>query len=298
MADFHVADARTVGGRIEELLAGLQAGRSKETAEELVRLLVEMYGEGLRRVVTLLGEQDPGLVARIAGDELVESLLLLHDLHPLDTEARIQRALDKVRPYLGSHAGGVEFLGVDAAGVARLRLEGNCDGCASSTQTVQMAIEGAINDAAPEIAGIDVEGVVAEPAAPLLQVGMGPPPGWVAADPLPVPEPEPVSGWATLPELGPPTGHPVGLELAGLAVLVCSVRGTLYAYRDACAACGGELSTGTLNGNVLACPSCGAQFNVKLAGRGLDGARHHLDPLPLLSDSAGVRVAVPKAVAS
>ena len=48
---------------------------------------------------------------RLLADPLVESLLLLHDLHPLDVDTRIQRALDRVRPYLGSHAGGVEYLG-------------------------------------------------------------------------------------------------------------------------------------------------------------------------------------------
>jgi nitrite reductase/ring-hydroxylating ferredoxin subunit len=81
-------------------------------------------------------------------------------------------------------------------------------------------------------------------------------------------------------------------------VLVCSVRGTLYAYRDACAGCGSGLADGTLNGNVLTCPSCPARFNIRLAGRGLDDTTHHLDPLPLLTDSAGVRVAVPRAVPS
>lgn len=293
MADGEVPNARAVGDRIEELLAGLAATRHKDTAEELVHLLVEMYGEGLRRVVTVLGDRDPAMVERLAEDELVESLLLLHDLHPVDTETRIQRALDTVRPYLGSHAGGVEFLGVDGDGMARLRLQGNCDGCPSSTETVRMAIEGAIADAAPELTGIDVAGVAEPPAAPLLQVGMGPPPGWAAAEPAPAPSSTAGPGWATLPDLGPPTGRPVRVELAGLAVVVCSIRGTLYAYRDGCPACGGALSEGTLNGNVLACSACGAQFNARLAGRGLDGATDHLDPLPLLSDSAGVRVAVP-----
>ena len=289
-------NARTVGERIEELLTGLQAGRDKDTAEELVHLLVEMYGEGLDRIVSAL---DPAVVTKLADDDLVESLFLLHDLHPLDVEARIQRALDRVRPYLGSHAGGVTYLGVDEEGVAQLRLEGSCEGCASSTLTVKMAIEGAIQDAAPELTGIEVAGVAEpEPATPLLQVGMGPPPGWVAAE-APPPAPAAVEGaWATLPDIGPPSARPVVVELDGVAVLVCSVRGTLYAYRDACAGCGSSLADGALNGNLLACPACGARFNVRLAGRGVDEAAHHLDPLPLLTDSAGVRVAVPRAVAS
>jgi Fe-S cluster biogenesis protein NfuA len=218
----------------------------------------------------------------------------LHDLHPLDVPARIERALDRVRPYLGSHAGGVEFLGVDEEGVARLRLEGSCEGCASSTETVRMAIEGAVRDAAPELTGIEVAGVVAqEQQQPLLQVGMGPPPDWRAVEPAP----EPRGNWVGLPEIGPPTGRPETVELAGMRVLLCSVRGTLYAYRDVCAGCGSSLAGGELNGNLLACPSCGTRFNVRLAGRGIDTA-HHLDPLPLLSDSGGTRVAVPPVVAS
>jgi len=278
-------NARTTGERIEELLAGLQAGPSRDTAEELVRLLVEMYGEGLTRIVA---ELDTDQLTRLAGDEVVEGLLLLHDLHPLDVDSRVQRALDRIRPYLGSHAGGVEYLGVED-GVAHLRLQGSCDGCASSTLTVKMAIEGAIQDAAPELTGIEVEGVV-EPAAPLLQVGMGPPSDWHAP---PTSTPGAEGGWVPLPDLGPPSVRPVAVELHGVAVLVCAVRGTLYAYRDACAACGSSLADGTLAEAAVTCPSCGARFDVRLAGRGLDGSTHHLEPLPLLSDSAGVRVAVP-----
>jgi Fe-S cluster biogenesis protein NfuA len=286
--------ARTVGDRIEELLAGLQSGKDRDAAEELVRLLVEMYGEGLSRVVAALG---PDQVVRLAEDDLVESLLLLHDLHPLDVHARIERALDRVRPYLGSHAGGVRFLGVDPDGVARLTLEGSCDGCASSTVTVRTAIEGAVQEAAPELTGIEVSGVVDESPA-LLQVGMGPPPGWTAGPEAAQPGgSDPGSAWATLPDIGPPTGKPVTVEVGDMRVLVCSLRGTLYAYRDACAGCGSSLADGDLNGNLLVCPACGVRFNVRLAGRGTDSA-HHLDPLPLLSDSAGTRVAVPRAVPS
>ena len=110
---------------------------------------------------------------RLTADPLVEGLLLLHGLHPLDVDARIQRALDQVRPYLGSHAGGVQYLGV-TDGVARLRLEGSCHGCPSSTVTVQLAIEGAVQDAAPEVTEVVVEGMTAPPEPKLLQIGPRP----------------------------------------------------------------------------------------------------------------------------
>ncbi len=131
-----------------------------EYAEDLVAAVVTLYGDGLSRVVELLDEQD---VRRLAADDVVRNLLLLHGLHPDDTDTRIQAALDHVRPYLGSHAGGIEFLGVDADGVAQLRLQGSCDSCPSSTATVEGAIERAVLEAAPEVAAIHVEGMVAPP---------------------------------------------------------------------------------------------------------------------------------------
>ena len=170
-----------VSARVEELLDALKGGGfgpASSAAEELVGLLVGLYGDGLARVMTVLAEQGPAgqqMIAKLADDPLVESLLLLHDLHPLDVDARIQRALDRVRPYLGSHAGGVEYLGV-FDGVARLRLEGSCHGCPSSTVTVQLAITGAVQDAAPEVSEVVVEGMTAAPAVEpkLLQIGRRP----------------------------------------------------------------------------------------------------------------------------
>ena len=101
-----------------------------------------LYGAGLRRGSAR--DRDPDAVRRLADDEVVGNLLVLHDLHPDDVDTRVQRALDQVRPYLGSHAGGVSLSGVDEDGVVHLRLEGSCDGCPSSALTVKNAIEDAI----------------------------------------------------------------------------------------------------------------------------------------------------------
>ena len=206
------------------------------------------------------------MLDRLTDDPLVESLLLLHDLHPLDVDARIQRALDRVRPYLGSHAGGVEYLGV-SDGVARLRLEGSCHGCPSSTVTVQLAIEGAVQDAAPEVAEVVVEGMTAPPAAPtLLQIGRRPEDdalasaGNPAGPAMSAGSPCPASARRARGRSRPPR--------ATSRVLVCSVRGTLYAYRDACAACGRSLADGVLDREKLTCSDCGSRYDVRLAGQG------------------------------
>ncbi len=163
-------DLRAVGTRIEELLGRLRSAGdpgTAETAEEVVRLVVELYGAGLERAVELAG---PEALDRFVGDELVASLLVLHGLHPKDTETRVVEALDQVRPYLGSHAGGVELLGIDPGGVVHLRLEGSCDGCPSSVQTVKLAIERAIEEAAPEVTAVEVENLTREREPQLLQI--------------------------------------------------------------------------------------------------------------------------------
>jgi Fe-S cluster biogenesis protein NfuA/nitrite reductase/ring-hydroxylating ferredoxin subunit len=284
-----------VGDQIEDLLARLRSegARAAGDAEELVRLLVGLYGDGLAKIVAALragGETGAEILAGLAGDPLVESLLLLHGLHPLDVDARIQRALERVRPYLGSHAGGVRYLGV-TDGVVRLRLEGSCHGCPSSADTVRLAIEGAVAEAAPEVSEVVVEGMTAPAEPALLQIGPRPrPPADMAAGLADAADAH--GSWVSLPDLGPPTSRPVTTPAGGIDVLVCAVRGTLYAYRDACAACGLSLAGGSLDREVLTC-TCGSRYDVCRAGKGISDPAAHLDPLPLLADSKGARVAVP-----
>ena len=154
-------DLRATGDRIEELLDQLQASadpRILDRAEEILRLVTELYGAGLARVVELVRDSAPGLLAELADDELVGSLMVVHDLHPEDLATRVGAALESVRPFLGAHGGDVELLGLDGAiGAVHLRLLGSCDGCPSSSVTLQLAVEKAINEAAPEIVIIDVE---------------------------------------------------------------------------------------------------------------------------------------------
>jgi Fe-S cluster biogenesis protein NfuA len=152
---------RAVGDRIEQLLDELRAAadpRLYGQAEEMLGLVTELYGGGLARIVEVVGESDPVTLDRLAHDELISSLLLVHGLHPDDLETRVIRALEGVRPMLAGHGGDVELLDIDAAaGAVHLNLLGSCHGCPSSTVTLRMAVETAIAEAAPEIIIIDVE---------------------------------------------------------------------------------------------------------------------------------------------
>ena len=52
--------------------------------------------------------------------------------------------------------------------MARIRLEGHCVGCAASASTLELGIRQALEAAAPDLEGLEVEGVLDEPthAAP------------------------------------------------------------------------------------------------------------------------------------
>jgi Fe-S cluster biogenesis protein NfuA/nitrite reductase/ring-hydroxylating ferredoxin subunit len=295
-------DPAASGERIERLLeASAAAGPIvRERAEELVRLVVELYGAGLERVLELAyeaGALDDDLLASLAADELVSSLLLVHGLHPYSVEERVQRALDGVRPYLGSHGGDVALLDVTDEGVVRLELLGSCDGCASSSVTLELAVEDAIYAAAPEVVRIDVE----EKAKPA--------PGVIPVESLTarIRAPEPAGGvvWAAaarLDELA--VGELHRTAVAGLDLLLCRLLSGIYAYRDVCASCGGtfegaglQRAPSTPGSAVLSCRTCGAHFDVRRAGSDLQEPGRHLEPVPLLERDGVVEVAVRAPVA-
>jgi hypothetical protein len=133
---------KEAGARVEALLAELRFGSgpaAATAAEELVTCIVRLYGTGLETIMRTIGD-DSRIRALLIADPLVESLLLVHDLHPLDASTRIRRALGR----LGT---GAEFLGIDDAGVARIRLG---KGCGSKAGDVEQAV----TDAAPDITGV------------------------------------------------------------------------------------------------------------------------------------------------
>ncbi len=289
---------RQAGDQIEALLNELRSVSDsvvQEKAEELVQVLVEVYGSGLSRIVEILETdlavgQDPML--RLADDEFVASLFILHGLHPLDTETRVQQALEKVRPYLGSHAGGCEFVGIDDAGVVHLRLEGSCKGCPSSTITVKMAIERAIEAAAPEITGIEVEGVAERPTERIISMDSLRRNGHAANSA------SDRGLWASPAGFDLETaGDVTATDVGGEPVVVLRAASNLYAYRNACPGCGSSWLDQGLSEHILTCSNCGIRFNVQLAGRGVDRNDLNLEALPLLVEHGVVQIAAPGAVA-
>ena len=268
--------------RVQALTAQLeevQDFQARALADELVASVIQLYGAGLERIVDAL--QEPGASAaevyeRLVDDGVVASLLLIHDLYPVDLETRVIEALDSVRPYMESHGGDVELLGI-ADGVARMRLVGHCESCPASEATLELAIKKALEETAPDLEGLEVEGM-SRPAfeLPVVQSNGASPKDWTDLEGTP-----------------PPSGLTAPMTVGGTEVLVANVGGTLLAYRNACGWCRSRLDAAAMTpGGLLTCPSCERRFELRRAGRSPDDDALQIAPVPLLRKEGRVRLAV------
>ncbi|MFD9935699.1 NifU family protein [Streptomyces massasporeus] len=148
-------EARLV--RLDRALDSLESapGPTTRTATEAVALLTEVYGEALARVMDRADEQ---LAQRLAEDELLGHLLVLHDIHPEPAERRAARAVERLRPAVQERGGDVEWAGVEGQ-VARVRLTtggGGCgSGCGGGGDEVTDAVRAAVLAAAPELTSVE-----------------------------------------------------------------------------------------------------------------------------------------------
>jgi len=282
---------------------------ARRSAEELIGVVLDLYGEGLRRIFGAMaettGEGAAELRGRLADDGVVASLMLIHDLYPVPLEERVQEALESVRPYMESHGGDVELVEL-VDGVARIRLSGSCDGCPASSATLELAIKQALDEQAPDLAALEVEGGTGAPGIDADATGTELPIVQVSADTTRAASEGGNGTGGSLPLAGEALPAWFGLEgvshledgelteaaAAGTPLVVANVDGTLLAYRDACADCATSLGGAALVDGVLACTSCGRRYYLPRAGRSLDDDKLQLDPVPLLRENGAVRVAL------
>jgi Fe-S cluster biogenesis protein NfuA/nitrite reductase/ring-hydroxylating ferredoxin subunit len=277
--------------RIEELIEKIDSvadPQLRSSVVELVQSLMELHGEGLNHLLEMVAEDNSGqsIIDRLGEDELVGGILMLYGLHPVPFETRVRSALEKVRPYLKSHGGNVELMGVDD-GVVHLQMQGSCHGCPSSAMTLKLAIEEAIYNAAPDVLEIQVDGVVEQTAVmpalvPLQRIRSTP----VESNEGSWRE---VSGVTSLSQ-----GAVTAIDVGGEAVLFCRLNGDFYAYASNCSSCGAALSSGRLEQTLLVCTACGERFDVLRAGQSLGQTNLQLQPFPLLLEGGQAKIALPQ----
>jgi hypothetical protein len=156
-------DPAAIGAQIESVIEKMSAlgdAQAMAQAQELLRLLMALYGAGLARMLAIVATEGGGRQAaldRLGADPLLGSLLVLHNLHPHAIDTRVDRALAKIRPHLPPHTD-VTVVAVDSGSV-RLRVEAAGPERPKSAGTIRLAIERAIHEAAPEIATVHIDGL-------------------------------------------------------------------------------------------------------------------------------------------
>ena len=183
----------------------------------------------------------------------------------------MEEALASVRPYMESHGGDVQLLKLED-GVAHLELVGHCHGCPASAATLELAIKEALEEAAPDLLGLEVEGV-AEPKPIRKPLAMA------AAD-------RGARGRAGLAAVRGGRGD----RRPGRSARSRS-RASTWSSRTSTAPCSPtaiaarparrRCATASLAGPLLMCSGCGQAFDLTRAGRAAAG-EEHLDPVPLL----------------
>ncbi len=158
-------------GRLEELLSRIDELDEPLRSEifELLDGIDALHRSALARLEDAL---DPALLESLRARE--PALAWLFDAYgvAVDERAATEAALESVRPYIHSHGGTVEVLGVER-GVVRLRLSGACSGCTASAITLRDGVETALREGFPGFVGLEVEEDDAPPhppPAPLLQI--------------------------------------------------------------------------------------------------------------------------------
>lgn len=70
------------------------------------------------------------------------------------TPENVEKVLDELRPYLIADGGNVELTEIEGP-IVKLRLNGACGTCPSSTMTLKMGIERRLREYIPEIAEVE-----------------------------------------------------------------------------------------------------------------------------------------------
>ncbi len=279
--------ARRVDTAVER--ASLLDETSKKVALDLKAAVEGFHREALVTIVRTLKDDPRGkeLLFGLVDDPGVHALLVMHGIVRADPTTLAQRALEDVRPYLASHGGGVELVGVELP-VARVRLSGACTGCSQSSATLREVVERAVVAAVPGVQQVEVVPADPTPVIPLQEVRLRPGAG-------------PATGWVRGPELadvrdpGTTLWRPATTPDGEPGVLLVRIGEQVRAFRDACVHAGASLERGMLDaeGGVLVCPLHGMKYEA-LTGECVSAVDRRLEAYPLRVEDGAVWVRLPQ----
>lgn len=274
----------------------------REKALDLVQLIVELYGESLRRIIATL-ESEPRreeILERLFKDEVIRAMLLIHGLVPINLYDRIAVKLSELRPLLVSQGCDVELMGIEDR-KARVRLIRSGKG-APPVAVLKAEIEEALREVAPDLVGIEIDGLLeqiqgtAKAAAAL---------GRMIEKPRPESKPALVQIKRKQPEAGAaantwvPVIRSQSIEegqfsivnVEDINVLILKLDGDFYAYRNACAAGGQALDDALFQSPMLSCSCHGYGYDLR-RGNCIERPDLQLVPVPLKLEDYKVKLAL------
>lgn len=68
-----------------------------------------------------------------------------------ELRTNVEKALEEIRPFLQSDGGDITLISIDNENSVKVRLEGNCIGCAVNQMTLKSGVEMTIKKYAPQI---------------------------------------------------------------------------------------------------------------------------------------------------
>ncbi|MDQ3667479.1 MAG: Rieske 2Fe-2S domain-containing protein [Acidobacteriota bacterium] len=273
----------------------------RDTALDLVQIILELHGESLRRMLAMFAAepQRDQILGRMASDEVIRSILLIHGLMPVSLYDRVMAKLKDLRPFLISQGCDLELLGVDDAR-ARLRLIRSGKGAPPLT-VLKTDIEKALSEVAPDLAGIEIEGLsekieaTAKAAAALGRMIEKP-----QKDPKPalvqIKRKESASGaqntWVpVIRAQSIESGNFKILNFLDINVLILNLDGEFYAYQNACAEGGRPLDDALFENPILSCSCHGYGYDLRRGGC-IARPDLHLKSVPLRVEDYKVKIGV------
>ena len=275
----------------------------REKTLDLVQMILALHGEVLHRVLRTLDSfpQREQLLSQVINDEVVRAVLIIHGLAPDDLQTRVAAAVENLRPYLISQGCDVKLLTVEN-GRARMRLMRSGQG-APPILALKSEIENALAEAAPDLLGIEIEGVAEQieataKAAELLgsmissKNGNSQPPKLVQIKRAKPAENRGGKWISVVRALGFGEGDLKIINYADVNLLVCKTDGDFYAYRNLCAAGGNPLDDATFESPMLVCSCHGYHYNLLRRGVCVENPNVRLESLPVKIEDDKVKVAL------
>ena len=219
------------------------------TVQALKSAIEELNKEAFARLIRAL-KDDPAarpLLRAAVADPVVRGVLNFHGLLREPLQARLERALDEVRPFMRGHGGDVELVRVEPPDAIDIRLTGACHGCPASSETLREGVDRAIRTHCPEIVHIRqvsrgpanaAGGHIVSPFAADTEIG------WIEA--------------ARLDEI--PEGGILERKIAKRSVLLSRREGRVSCLDNSCAHLGMPLEMGDVADGVITCSYHGFRY--------------------------------------